>query len=128
MDQTTPAKDRAGERPGCLSSYSLPLTSSSGSAPLPCPVNAEGGQLGGFGFVEVVLDEAIDTTAAGPAAQAGTQLGQILLLAGGYDLDIAVFGVADPAAEAQLTGFAVDEPAETDTLYTALDEKVENHR
>ena len=45
----------------------------------------------------------------------------------GYDFDIAVFRVADPAAEVELAGFAMDEPAEANALYAATDEEVKNH-
>ena len=47
------------------------------------------------------------------------QLFQVFRLAGGDDFDLAVIGVADPAAQAKLGGFAMDEPAKADALHAA---------
>jgi hypothetical protein len=44
-----------------------------------------------------------------------------------HHLYIAVFRVADPAAEVELAGFAVNIPAKAYTLYAALNEEVKNH-
>ena len=44
---------------------------------LPCAFDAEGVEVGGFFFVEVVLDELVDAGAARAAAEARAQFGQI---------------------------------------------------
>jgi hypothetical protein len=44
-------------------------------AELPCAIDAEGIEFLGFGFGELMLDEAVDAAAAWTAAQAGPQLG-----------------------------------------------------
>jgi hypothetical protein len=74
-----------------------------------------------------VLDDAVDTAATGAAAEAGAELIQVRLIAMDQHFYIAIFGVADPAAEVELAGFAVNVPAEAYTLYSALNEEVENH-
>jgi hypothetical protein len=75
----------------------------------------------------VVFEEAVDAAAAGAAAEALAQFVQVFCGAGGHDFDVAVFGVADPAAEVEFAGFAVNEPAEAYALYATLNEKMENH-
>jgi len=87
----------------------------------------EGAEVLGFLFVQVVFDEAIDAAAARATAETFTKVGQIFSGAGRDDFDVAVFGVAHPAAEVELAGFAVNIPAESDALYPALNEEVENH-
>ncbi len=75
---------------------------------------------------EVMLDNAVDAAAARAASQARTQLAQVVGLAGGNHLHVAVFGVAHPAAQVQLRGLALHKPAKADPLHAALDEEVEN--
>jgi hypothetical protein len=87
----------------------------------------EGAEILCFFVVKVVFDETVDATAAGAAAEALTEIRQILGGAGGNYFNIAVFGVAHPAAEVEFAGFAVNEPAEAHALYAALNEEVENH-
>ena len=94
---------------------------------LPGAFDLKGAEVLSFFFVEVVFDEAIDAAAAGSAAEAAAQFVEVFGGAGGYDLDVAIFGVADPAAQGEFAGFAVYEPAEADTLYATLNEKVEDH-
>ena len=84
----------------------------------------EGAEILGFLFIEVVFDKAVDPASAGAAAEAPAEFVEVFGGAGGDDFDVAVFGVADPAAEVNLAGFAVNEPAEADTLYAALNEEV----
>jgi len=74
-----------------------------------------------------MLDEAVDAAAARAAAQAGAQLSQVGLAAVRHHFHVAVLGVAHPAAQVELAGFAMYEPAKSDTLYATLDEEVENH-
>jgi hypothetical protein len=94
---------------------------------LPGALDFEVFEVGGFGFVEFVFDDVVDTAAAGAFLELGAEVGEVFGEAGGDDLDGTVVGVADPAAEAQFRGFAVDEPAEADALYAATDEEVEDH-
>jgi hypothetical protein len=82
---------------------------------------------GGFAFVEIVFDEAVDAAATGAAAQAGAQFGQVGFFAVGDHFHFAVFGVAHPAAQVEFAGFAVNEPAEAYSLHATLNEKVKNH-
>ena len=81
----------------------------------------------GFFVVEVVFDEAVNAAAARAAAEAVAEVGEVFDGAGGDDFDIAVFGVADPAAQVEFAGFAVYEPAKAYALYAALNEEVKNH-
>lgn len=74
-----------------------------------------------------MLDKVVDAAAARTAPEALAELGKIFGGSGGNDFDVAVFSVADPATQIELTGFAVDKPAEANTLYTALNEEVEDH-
>lgn len=99
-----------------------------GGVRLPGGFDAEGTQGFSLSVFERVLDDAIDTAAARTAAEAGPEFGQILLCAAGDDFDVALIGVADPAAQIKFAGFTLDEPAETNPLHPALDEEVKNHR
>jgi len=74
-----------------------------------------------------VFDYAVDTAATRAAAEADAEFIEVRFFAVDYYFYIAVFGVADPAAEVKLAGFAVHVPAEAYTLYAALNEEVENH-
>lgn len=84
--------------------------------------------MAGFGVFEGVLDHAIYAAAARTAFEAGAQVREILDIAGRNHFHIAILGVAHPAAQFQLAGFALHEPAKTYALHSALNEKVENHR
>jgi hypothetical protein len=94
---------------------------------LPGAFYAEGVEAAGFGLVHVVLDYVVDAGAAGAFAEAGAKLVEVAGAACGDDFDVAVLGVADPAAEVELGGLALDEPAEADALDAAADQEVENH-
>ena len=75
----------------------------------------------------MVLDDVIDAGASGAAAKAGAEFVKILRPAGGDNLHVSVFGVADPATQVKFAGFAMDEPAKTDSLNPAADEKMKDH-
>lgn len=94
---------------------------------LPGAFDLEGAEVFGFFVVEVVFDETIDAAAARAAAEALAELVEVFGGAGGDNFDVAVFGVADPAAQVEFAGFAVNEPAKADTLHASLNEKMENH-
>src|SRR5277367_5389930 len=55
------------------------------------------------------------------------QFGQVVLVASGEDLDMAVFGIANPAPKVEFSGFAMDKPAKTNALDAAFDEVIVNH-
>ncbi len=94
---------------------------------LPGSFDLEGPEVLGFFIVEVMFDEAIDAAAARSAAKALAEFVEVFGGAGGDNFDVAVFGVADPAAQFQLAGLALHEPAESDSLDAAADEEVKNH-
>ncbi len=81
----------------------------------------------GFFVIEVVLDEAINAAAARATAEAVAEVREVFGRAGSYDFNIAVFGVAYPAAQVELAGFAVNERAEAYALHPALNEEMKNH-
>jgi hypothetical protein len=93
----------------------------------PRAVNAEGAEGFGFPLIEKMLDDVIDTASAGAAAQAGAEFGEVAVIAGGDNFHVAIFGIADPAAQVEFAGFAMHEPAEADALNSALNEEVKNH-
>ena len=74
-----------------------------------------------------MLDQAIHAAAARSAAQAGAQLGQVGLVAMRNHLYVALFGVAHPAAQVQLAGFAVYVPPEPNPLHAALNQEMKDH-
>jgi hypothetical protein len=94
---------------------------------LPCAFDSEGFEGGGFVFVEVVLDYAVDACSAGTATEAEAQLSEVFRSAGCYDFDVSLIRVADPAGEAEFAGLAVYEPAKADALHATLDEEMKNH-
>jgi hypothetical protein len=75
-----------------------------------------------------VLDDLVDSAAAGAFLEFGAELVEVFERAGGDDFNVTGIRVADPAAKAKLGGFAVDEPAKADALDAAADEEVKNHR
>jgi hypothetical protein len=75
----------------------------------------------------MVLDHAIDTGAPRTATKTGTKLRDVGRVTGGNHLNVAILRVAHPAAQFELGSLALHEPAESDTLNTPLDEKMENH-
>jgi hypothetical protein len=74
-----------------------------------------------------MFDEAIDAAAAWTLPQALSQFGKVFDRTGDDDFDIAVFGIADPAAQFEFAGFAMDEPPESDTLHATLNEEMKDH-
>ncbi len=97
------------------------------AAGLPGTFDAEGGEVFGFAIVEEMLDDAIDAASAGAAMEAVSQLDEIRFVAGCDDFYIAILSVAHPAAQLELAGFALHEPAEANALYPSLNQKVKNH-
>jgi hypothetical protein len=53
--------------------------------------------------------------------QRSAQFGEVFRFTGCDYFHVAVFGVADPAAQGQLAGLAMDEPAEAYALDAASD-------
>jgi len=84
-------------------------------------------EAGGFLFIEVVLNDAVNASAARAAMEAQAQFGEIGGRTGCDDLDVALFSVANPAGKAEFAGLAMDKPAKTNTLNATLNEKMKNH-
>jgi hypothetical protein len=74
-----------------------------------------------------MLDEVIDAGAAWAAPQAAAEFVQVLGAAGGNHLDIAIFSVADPAAQLKLAGLTLYKPAKANSLNAATDKEVKDH-
>ncbi len=75
----------------------------------------------GFRFRQLLLQDGVDAASSRALAEGRLQLGKVSRIAGGDDLDMAVFGVAHPAAEIDRGGFAMHEPAESNALDAAFD-------
>jgi hypothetical protein len=86
---------------------------------LPGTLDFEGVEVCAFAFGEGVLDDFVDAATAGAALKRGAELGEAFYIAGGYDFDIAVFGVTHPTLELEFAGLAMDEPAEAYALDSA---------
>ena len=71
-----------------------------------------------------MLDDGVDAAAAGAFLKRDAQLDETLLLPGCDQFDVAFEGVLHPAAQTDLCGFAMDVPAEANTLNAAFDEKM----
>ena len=63
----------------------------------------------------------------GPRRRLARSSARSASFAGGHNFDVAVFGVAHPAAQVEFAGFALDKPAKANTLHTALNEEMKNH-
>lgn len=74
-----------------------------------------------------MLDDGVDAAAARTLVEFGAEFGEGFGIAGSEEFDFAAIGVADPSAQAECGGLAMDEPAEADALNTPANEKVENH-
>jgi len=98
------------------------------SKELPGSLDFEEVEGGGFGFGEFVFDDGIDAAAARAFVEFGAELGEGPGVAGGEHFHVASIGVADPSAQAEFGGFAMDEPAKADALNTSADKKVKDHR
>ncbi len=75
----------------------------------------------------MMLDEMIDAAASWTTAKTGSQLCEVGFISGGHNFDLAIFSVAHPAAEVELAGLAVHEPAKAYALYTTLNQEMKNH-
>jgi len=76
----------------------------------------------------MVFDQLVDPAAPGTPMKAGAQGREVVRWSCDDNFNLPFFGVADPAAQVEVTGLAVNEPAETYALYPALNQKVKNHR
>ena len=97
-------------------------------ARLPCALNAEGVERGGFAFIQRVLQDAIHAAATGAAAKASTQIVEIFGWARCNHFNLAFFRVADPAVKIQLAGLTMNKPAKANALHAAANEKVKYHK
>jgi hypothetical protein len=88
---------------------------------LPGSFDFEGAEAFAFALGKRMLDDFVDATATWATVERVAQVGEGFKIAGGYDFDVAVFGVADPAFELELAGLAMDEPAEAYALDSASD-------
>jgi len=95
---------------------------------LPGAIDPERAKAFGFTLIKIVLDEVIDATAAGTAAQAGAEFGKVFDAARGHNFHLALLSVAHPAAKVELAGLPVDEPAKAHTLHATLNQEMKNHR
>lgn len=87
---------------------------------LPGAFDLEGFERACFAFRKRMLNDTIDTAAAGAFVERCAELVEVFRLSGNHHFDLAVFGIADPAFEVELAGFAVYEPAEADALDASL--------
>ena len=69
----------------------------------------------------------IDAASARAFVQRNLQLREQFSLARGDYFDMSLVGVLHPAAQTKFSGFAVDEPAKTDSLNAAFDEVMTDH-
>jgi hypothetical protein len=80
-----------------------------------------------FRVGELALDNAVYAAAARATPETSAERSQIVGRAGGDHLDLALLGVADPSAQVELVGLAMNKPAKTYPLYPASNKKVKNH-
>jgi hypothetical protein len=95
---------------------------------LPGSFNLKRSERLSFALGQFVFDYGIDAASARALAQLDAEIFKRLRIACGYDFNLAGIGIAHPAAQAQLSGFAVNKPAKADALHTPADEKVDDHR
>jgi hypothetical protein len=76
---------------------------------------------------EIVLLDVVDAASARAFPEGLFELFDVFGGAGDDDFDVALVGVADPAAETDLGGLALDEPAEADPLYPSLHQIMADH-
>ena len=74
-----------------------------------------------------MFDHCIHATSARPFGQRQLQVLQLIGLARSQHLDVPVRSVAHPAAQSKLRRLALHEPAKTNALHTALDQKMLHH-
>ncbi len=111
-----------------LSTVYRPLTTPQRGCASPRTFDPERIQARRLFVVETVLDKAVDSAAAGAAAQARPQFCKIFGSAGSDDFHIAILSIAHPSAQIEFAGFAMNEPAESHALHAPLNQKMENHR
>ena len=70
--------------------------------------------------------DAVNAAAAAAFVQQRAQGLDLRFVAGGDDLNVAVFRISHSAAHSERSGFAMDKPAEADSLYPAGNEIVAN--
>jgi hypothetical protein len=59
--------------------------------------------------------------------QLGAENGKVFGLAGDHHFYVSAVCIANPAMEIQLGGFAMNEPAKTDSLNSPADKEMKNH-
>jgi anthranilate synthase component 2 len=70
----------------------------------------------------------VNASAAWAAVKADAKLIEIACLSSRHHFHFALFRIAHPSAQRKLAGFAMHEPAETDSLNAALNEEMSDHR
>ncbi len=81
----------------------------------------------GLTVFQHVFDEPVDTASAGPRVQALAQLAQVLWQTRRKHLHVAFFGIAYPAAKAQLVSLSLHKPAKANSLHAALNQEMKDH-
>src|SRR5436305_14468412 len=76
----------------------------------------------------MMFDELVDAGAARALAESGAEIGEVFDGPGRDHFHVAVLGVAYPAAEVQIAGLAMHEPAKSHALHTPADEEVKHQR
>jgi len=74
-----------------------------------------------FGFRQFLPHDGIDAASARASPQGFVQLVEVRRVARGDDFDMAVFGIAHPAAKVKPGSFAMDKPPKSDALDAAFD-------
>ena len=74
-----------------------------------------------------MLDEFVDTAAARAALEGLAKLCEVVFVARDDYLNIAVFGIANPAFESQFARLPMDEPTEAHPLHPAPNLEVKHH-
>jgi hypothetical protein len=82
----------------------------------------------GLRFGQLLFEYTVYSASARAFVQRLAKFSQILGLARCNNLNMAVIGVAHPAVQAEFGGFAMDEPAEPNSLNTAFNHVVANHK
>ena len=75
--------------------------------------------------IEIIADNVLHFSKTRALTQQQLQLRDVVVLALGNALHVAVFQVADKATEVQFMRMMQDEPAKADTLDAPFDEKVD---
>jgi hypothetical protein len=94
---------------------------------LPGSFDCKWAELLGLVVLKFVFEYLVDTASARPLAQLLGEFGEFSWAARGNYFNVASLGILHPSAQANLGGFAMDEPAEADALDAAFDEKVFDH-